>query len=194
MKLLFNFKKILLFLIIQLVFSLPIIAATGPTLLIDKNPQGSEYIYGIGPSIKYKRISAPYNFGGDMNLWGIRMFAGRLRDPAIGIMFQSGTLNGNGMKFNLDMGGLTLEDSFREDSRVKWRATIGGGHYRLRTRNSGLELNKGSFTLFEPMIVGLLPLSSHIALEFSTGYTFASGTGVRIEGLALQAEILIGKF
>ncbi len=169
-------------------------ALTGPTLMIDKNPSGTDYIYGIGPGLKYKKVSAPHDFGGDMTMWGARFFAGRLNDPAIGLMFQAGTLSGRSMKLNLEMTGLTFEDSFREDSRVLWRATLGAGKYRLRMKTSGLELNKGSFTFFEPMIVGLLPLTRPMVLEFSAGYTFAGSTGVKIEGLALQAEVLLGKF
>jgi hypothetical protein len=169
-------------------------AATGPTLLMDRQPDSVEFTGGIGPTVKYKRISAPYDFGGDMTVWGLRCFGGKLRDPAIGLMYQAGTLSGRSMKFNLEMGGLSLEDSFREDSRVKWRASFGVGKYRLRTIASGLELNKGSFTFFEPMIFGVLPLTRHIVLELGAGYTFAAGTGVRIEGLAIQSELLLGKF
>ncbi len=184
-------KFILLFFVLLCV---PGIAATGPTLLMDSDPQGSEYVYGIGPITKYKRVAAPQDFGGDMMVWGVRAFAGKLYDPEIGLLFCQGTLNGNSQKFNLDMAGLTLEDSFREDSRVKWRISFGVGEYRLRSIASGYEFNKGSFSFFEPMVVGVLPMSRHIVLEFGAGYTFAGATGVRIEGLALNAEILMGKF
>jgi hypothetical protein len=44
------------------------------------------------------------------------------------------------------------------------------------------------------VIVGVLPMSRHIVLEFSTGYTFAKTTGVKIEGLMLEAELLFGRF
>lgn len=187
-------KPTLYLLAILIVISVSGYAATGPTLLMDKNPDGTDFIGAIGPSIKYKRISAPYDFGGDMTVWGLRLFGGKLRDPALGVMYQAGTLNGTSMKFNLDMAGLTLEDSFREDSRVMWRVSFGVGNYKLRTIVSGTVLNKGSFTFCEPMIFGVLPLSRHIVLEIGTGYTFAGATGVRIEGLAIQTELLIGKF
>ncbi len=167
---------------------------TGPTLLMDSQPKSTEYVYGIGPVAKYKRVAAPQNFGGEMNVWGVRAFAGKLYDPEIGVVFYTGTLNGESLKFNLDMAGLTLEDSFREDARVKWRASFGVGTYRLRSKASGFEFNKGSFTFLEPMIVGVLPMSRHIVLEFGAGYTFAGATGVRLEGLALNAELLMGKF
>ena len=169
-------------------------AATGPTLLMDSQPQSMVYTSGIGPLVKYKQVRAPDDFGGDMTLWGVRLFAGRLRDPELGLIYSSGTLNGRALKFNLDMAGFTLEDSFREDSRVKWRTTIGGGHYSLRTISGGLVMTEGSFSYFEPMILGALPLSRHIILEFGVGYTFAGATGVRIEGLALNCELLMGKF
>lgn len=129
-----------------------------------------------------------------MTVWGIRAFAGRLRDPALGLMYQAGTLNGRSMKFNLEMGGLTLEDNFREDARVKWRVSLGIGQYKLESSASGLSLNEGTFSFFEPMLFGVLPLSRHIVLEIGCGYTFAAGTGVRLEGLALQTELLMGKF
>ncbi|MBU1108313.1 MAG: hypothetical protein KKB51_16690 [Candidatus Riflebacteria bacterium] len=169
-------------------------AATGPTLLMDSRPQSMDITSGIGPLMKYKRVRAPDDFGGDMTLWGVRLFAGRLRDPELGLIYSSGTLNGRALKFNLDMVGLTLEDSFREDSRVKWRVTLGGGNYNLRTSIGGLVMTQGSFTYFEPMILGALPLSRHIILEFGAGYTFAGATGIRIEGLALNCELLMGKF
>ncbi|HAE37443.1 MAG TPA: hypothetical protein DCG57_02255 [Candidatus Riflebacteria bacterium] len=169
-------------------------AATGPTLLMDSQPQSMAFTGGIGPLVKYKTVRAPDNFGGDMTLWGLRMFGGRLRDPELGIIYTSGTLNGRALKFNLDMAGLTLEDSFREDSRVKWRVTLGAGNYKLSTSSGGLVMNKGSFSYFEPMILGVLPMSRHIVLEFGAGYTFAGATGVRIEGLALNCELLMGKF
>jgi hypothetical protein len=190
-------KKLYLYLILIIfinIFSLPSYAVTGPTLLMDKNPNGSQYTVGIGPTITYKRVSGPYDFGGDANLWGVRAFAGRLRDPAIGLMYRAGTLNGTSLEFDMQMGGLTLEDSFREDARVKWRASFGVGEYNLKTSASGRDLNSGSFAFIEPVIVGVLPMSRHIVLEFSTGYTFAKTTGVKIEGLMLEAELLFGRF
>lgn len=169
-------------------------AATGPTLLMEKRPQGMDFTGGIGPLVKYKTVRAQDNFGGDMTMWGVRMFVGRLRDPEFGLVYTSGTLNGRALKFNLDMAGFTIEDSFREDARVKWRATMGGGHYKLSTSSGGLVRTQGSFTFFEPMILGVLPMTRHIVLEFGAGYTFAGATGVRIEGLTLQCELLMGKF
>lgn len=175
--------------------SLHLSAATGPTLLMDRDPQGSSFTGGIGPVYKYRRVKAPQNFGGDMNLWGIRAFGGKLRDPELGFILLSGTLNGEALKFNLDMAGLTLEDSFREDSRVKWRVSFGFGKYKHKTIASGLVLSDGSFTFFEPMILGVLPMSRHIILEFGAGYTFAGAhSGIRIEGLTLHTELLLGKF
>jgi hypothetical protein len=109
-------------------------------------------------------------------------------------MYRAGTLNGTSLEFDMQMGGLTLEDSFREDARVKWRASFGVGEYNLKTSASGRDLNSGSFAFIEPVIVGVLPMSRHIVLEFSTGYTFAKTTGVKIEGLMLEAELLFGRF
>ncbi|PKL50970.1 MAG: hypothetical protein CVV42_01325 [Candidatus Riflebacteria bacterium HGW-Riflebacteria-2] len=188
-----NNKKFLLLAMLILLAS-ACQAGTGPTLLMEKRPQGMDFTGGIGPLVKYKTVSAPDNFGGDMTMWGVRLFAGYLRDPEFGLVYSSGNLSGRALKFNLDMAGLTLEDSFREDARVKWRATLGGGHYELRTIAGGLVKTKGSFSFFEPMILGVLPMTRHIVLEFGAGYTFAGATGVRIEGLTLQCELLMGKF
>lgn len=187
-------NKTLLLLTLMVMLLTACQAATGPTLLMEKRPQGMDFTGGIGPVVKYKQISAQDNFGGDMTLWGVRFFGGRLRDPELGLIYSTGTLTGRALKFSIDMAGLTLEDSFREDARVKWRATLGGGNYKLRTSTGGLVRTKGSFTWFEPMILGVLPMTRHIVLEFGVGYTFAGATGVRIEGLALQCELLMGKF
>ncbi len=168
--------------------------ARNPKLLVDNSPRPEIWGAAVGPTIKYKRISGPYDFGGDMFVWGIRAFGGKASEPKLGLMYSSGNLSGTGFKFNLQMSGLTLEDSFTEDSRVKWRASFGGGKYEMTSRTSGYVVNKGSFTFLEPMLVGVLPMSNHIVLEFGVGYTFAGATGVRIEGLALQAELLMGKF
>lgn len=190
-----NMRKTIYFLV--LFFTL--IAAqgyclSGPTLLMDSKADTSEFVGGIGPLVKYKRVSAPSDFGGDMTVWGVRAFGGKLNDPEIGFIYSSGSLSGTSLKFKLDMAGLTLEDSFREDSRVKWRASFGVGQYSLQSRASGLVMNKGSFAFLEPMLVGVLPMSRHIVLEFAVGYTFAGATGVRVEGLAINAELLMGKF
>jgi hypothetical protein len=64
----------------------------------------------------------------------------------------------------------------------------------LRTIGGGLSISEGSFSFFEPMILGVLPMTRHLILEFGAGYTFAGATGVRIEGLTLNCEILMGKF
>lgn len=180
---------------IFLIFSLTAVsAATGPTLLVDRQPDSIIFTGGAGPLMKYKRVKAPQDFGGDMTLWGVRAFGGKLQDPELGVIYTSGTLNGTSLKFNLDMTGLTLEDSFREDSRVKWRTSFGIGKYKLSSKASGMELNDGSFAFFEPMILGVLPMTRHIILEFGVGYTFAGATGVRVEGLTINAELLMGKF
>jgi hypothetical protein len=192
-------KKVLknisiLAIVIVLLSSSLLYGARNPKLLVDSNPRPEIWGAAVGPTIKYKRISGPYDFGGDMFVWGIRAFGGKASEPKLGLMYSSGSLSGTGFKFNLQMSGLTLEDSILKDSRVKWRASFGGGKYEMTSKNSGYVVNKGSFTFLEPMLVGVLPMSNHIVLEFGVGYTFAGATGVRIEGLALQAELLMGKF
>lgn len=187
-------KHFILIIILSLCAVSHLSAATGPTLLVDRQPESMIFTGGVGPLAKYKRVKAPREFGGDMTLWGVRAFGGKLRDPELGVIFMTGTLNGRSLKFNLDMAGLTLEDSFREDSRVKWRASFGMGKYKLGSKTSGAAFNEGSFAFFEPMILGILPMTRHIILEFGCGYTFAGATGVRLEGLTINAELLLGKF
>jgi len=182
-------------LLVFLTASSSLCAATGPTLMMDRDPQGGSFTGGVGPVYKYKTVKAPQGFGGDINLWGIRAFGGKLQDPEIGFILLSGTLNGEALRFNMEMAGLVLEDSFRQDSRVKWRVSFGFGKYRHKTIASGLVFSEGSFTFFEPMILGVLPMSRHIILEFGAGYTFAAAhSGITIEGLTLHTELLLGKF
>lgn len=189
------FKILCICLLITIMSVSSLIAANNPTLLLDQSlPRDTTFSGAIGPILNYKRISGPYDFGGDMLVWGVRGFFGKNNDPKLGVLYQTGSLTGTGFKFNMDMGGLSLEDSFREDPRVKWRVSFGGGKYKMSSRNSGFIVNQGSFTFVEPMVIGLLPATRNIMLEFGVGYTFADTTGVRIEGFALQAEALLGKF
>ena len=181
----------LLLLFLMLITHLP--SFSQPTLIRDVRQDPSDFTYAVGPMFKYKRMSGPDNFGGDMGMWGLRFSCGKLRDPSLGIMYMEGHLNGHSQKFELSKLGLTLEDSFREDSRVSWRLTFGKGDYLLKQKISGRTVYDGSFVFAEPLITGLLPLSRHIALEFGAGYTFAGATGVRIEGLTLNVELLFGR-
>lgn len=183
-------KKIIL-LFALLLYGLP--CNSRPVTLRDAKHGEDVFSYAIGPFVKYKRVSGPDNFGGDMNMWGLRFMAGQLNDPLLGVSYSAGHLTGHSQKLKLSKFGLVMEDSFREDSRVKWRATFGGGTYRLWHRISDRTASEGSFAFFEPAIAGIIPLSRHISLEFSTGYTFTRTTGVRIEGLMLQAEFLLGR-
>jgi len=129
-----------------------------------------------------------------MLVWGGRGFGGRVDDPKIGLMVQAGTLNGNSLKLNLSMGGFTIEDHFMKDTRLKWRVNIGGGTYELKTRQSSRIINDGSFAFAEPMVVGVIPMTRHITLEIGAGYTFCGVEGVRLEGLFLQTDLLLGRF
>lgn len=149
--------------------------------------------YG-GVTCRYKRVSGPMGFGGDIWLWGLRAAGGRFEDPKFGIVASTGTLTGNALRLELKQAGLSIENGFRSDPRVRWRVQFGGGSYSLDSRITGNTINSGDFTFLEPMLVGLFPLTRHIVLEFSAGYTFAGSTGVRLEGLFLQTEFLLGRF
>ncbi len=182
--------------IFLLVVGMPRPAAAGrePRLLVEIDPQSPKPVGAGGLTTRYKRVSGPMGFGGDMLMWGLRGFGGRLNDPKIGLMAAQGTLNGRSLKLNLQQFGLTLENGFRPDPRFKWRANFGGGTYDLASRISGFSVNKGSFTFLEPMLVGVLPMTRHIVLEGAAGYTFAGSTGVRFEGLFLEVNLLLGQF
>ncbi|HEY9072187.1 MAG TPA: hypothetical protein VIV61_18145 [Candidatus Ozemobacteraceae bacterium] len=169
-------------------------AARDPILLLSEQPGKTMPIGAFGASFKYKRVSGPRGFGGDMLVWGGRGFGGRVDDPKIGLMAQTGTLNGTSLVLNLRMGGFTVEDHFKKDTRMKWRVNIGGGSYELKTRRGSLVINDGSFAFAEPMIVGLVPMTRHIVLELGVGYTFCGVEGVRLEGLFLQTDLLLGRF
>ncbi len=177
----------------MLVSSTPGHAYRPPILLIDRSTSDPSIGAG-GLSFKYKRASGPLGFGGDMLVWGGRMYGGKLRDPKFGLMGQLGTLNGNALRLNLRMGGFSVEDGFKPDPRFKWRANFGFGTYDLESRITFRTINKGGFAFFEPMLVGVLPMKRHIVLEIGAGYTFCGALGVRIEGLFLQVDLLLGRF
>jgi hypothetical protein len=190
----FSSNIILLFVLFFIGIAIAADAARDPILIMDSRPRKTVFSGGIGPTFKYKRVSGPQDFGGDMVVWGIRAFGGNANEGKFGLLYSGVTLNGKNLKFSLKMAGLSYEDHFREDPRVKWRVSFGGGSYELKSRFSSYVVNDGSFTFIEPMIIGVLSMTRHIVLEFGAGYTFAGATGVRIEGLALQAEFLLGKF
>ncbi len=175
-------------------FPPPAWAVRDPRLLVDIDPRSLKPVGAGGLTTRDKRVSGPMGFGGDMMMWGVRGFGGRLNDPKIGLMAAQGTLNGRSLKLHVQQFGLTLENGFRPDPRVKWRANFGGGTYDLSSRISGFSVNKGSFTFLEPVLVGVLPMTRHIVLEGSAGYTFAGSTGVRFEGIFLEVNLLLGQF
>ena len=147
-----------------------------------------------GPTFKYKRVSGPMKFGGDILVWGFRAFGGRKDDPKLGISGSTGTLNGKSLQMDLRMAGFTLENSWRSDSRLKWRMTLGGGTYDLHNFTGSYTVNKGTFAYFEPMFVGVVPMNRHLAWEIAGGYTFAGTTGVKIEGPCLEVNLLFGRY
>lgn len=188
------FLRLPLFVLLLLCLGVhPAQAVRDPVLLVDQTgktmPVGS-----FGPTFKFKRASGPDGFGGEMVVWGARGFGGRLDDPKLGLMAQSGTLTGSNLTLNLRMGGFTVEDHFLKDTRLKWRVALGGGTFELKSRVSSRVVNDGSFAFVEPMFVGVIPMTRHIVLELGAGYTFCGVEGVRLEGLFLQADLLLGRF
>ncbi len=147
-----------------------------------------------GPTLKFKRASGPMDFGGEMFHWGLRIFGGRPDDPRLGVAGSIGILNGNSMRLSVGMGGITLEDYYWRDMNFKWRVGLGGGGYELKTIVGQKTLAKGNFTYFEPQLVWVLPIKRSIHLEFSAGYFFAGVLPVKLEGLTLEANLLIGRF
>lgn len=164
--------------------------------MLDKQHEDStEFTYGIGPVLKYKHNECnEQDFKGDMAMWGVRAFAGKMNDPEFGLIYTAGYQKSDTLKYNLDMTGVSLEDSFKSDPRFKWRLTCGMGNYKLKSIASGYVYNDGKFAYIEPMFLGILPLNRNIILEFGIGYTFADAKEVKVEGLALNAELLLGKF
>lgn len=169
-------------------------ARRGPILLIDTMQQPLLHVGGGGITTRYRRVKGPNDFGGDMWMWGLRGFGGQLSDPKIGGMFNFGELRGNYHRLQIRTAALTIENGFKPDPRFKWRAQFGGGRYEFNSLLNGYQLFFGNFTFLEPMAVGVLPLSHHIVLEISAGYTFANATQIRLGGLFLQAELLFGRF
>jgi len=168
-------------------------AVRDPILLVDQ-PGKTMPVGAFGPTFKFKRTSGPEGFGGEMVVWGARGFGGRIDDPKLGLMAQAGTLTGSSLTLNLRMGGFTVEDHFLKDTRLKWRVGFGGGTFELKSRVSGRIVNDGSFAFAEPMFVGVIPMTRHIVLEIGAGYTFCGVEGVRLEGLFIQTDLLLGRF
>lgn len=173
---------------------LPSFGFSGPTLILDKETDTETFVYGIGPMIKYKRVKGLEDFEGNMGVFGLRAYMGRINDPQFGLMYGMGSVKGDAYKLELKMTGATIEDGFKEDPRVRWRVTGGIGNYDYISRGSGRSLKSASFGFLEPQLVGLLPLSRHIVLEFALGYTFTNTKSVKLEGIAFNTELLLGRF
>ena len=147
-----------------------------------------------GMSFKYKRVSGPYDFGGDMLMWGGHAFGGGVGEVKLGISGAAGILNGKYARLDLKMGGLTLENGFRPDPLFKWRVGFGMGSYDLVSTVTKFHTNRGNFAYLEPMLVGVRPLTRHISIEVGVGYTFANSTGVKLDGFCLTTDLLLGRF
>ena len=190
-------KKISLLVLLYIVTAItPGYCIIGPTLMLDHQEKNEkEFTFGIGPSIRYKHNeSSALDFEGDMAMWGVKIVGGPMNDPQFGLRFHAGEQTSEAVKYNLDMTGLSMEDSFKKDPRFRWRVSCGVGNFKLKSRASGHVYKKGSFGYLEPMFLGILPLNRNIIFEFGVGYTFADATGVRVEGIAVEGELLFGKF
>jgi hypothetical protein len=148
----------------------------------------------IAPTLKFKRISGPDRFGGNMTIWGLRALTGKIGRTKLGIAASAGILNGNSLRCDLKMGGLSVEDFLLTDRNLTWRLTIGGGEYTLKTIVDNFHLNKGAFTYAEPMLFGSIRMAKHFQLMLGAGYLLTNTRGVRIEGPCFQAELLIGLY
>lgn len=147
-----------------------------------------------GLVLKYKRISGPLGFGGDILVWGVRASGGKTGMSKLGVTASQGSLSGKSLKCDLKMGGFTVEDRFMSDYNLSWLVTLGGGSYLLRTLDGQHVYNRGSFAYVEPILFGLIRMGPHFRLELGAGYTIANTTGVRVEGPCIQAELLIGRY
>lgn len=174
----------------------PAYSLTGPTLIIDKADRDASRatVWNFGPMLKYKHVDGFNHFKGDMGLFGGHMAVGRVRDPMFGVMHVFGDIKNENYKLDMKITGLTVERSVRNDPRVKWRLTAGWGEYNYIRRWSGQSEKKSTFGFIEPQIVGLLPMNKNIALEFGLGWTIADDTSLEVDGVAINAELLFGKF
>lgn len=169
---------------------------TGPTLIIDKADRDASRatVWNFGPMLKYKYIDGFTHFKGDMGLFGVHASVGRVRDPLFGVMHVNGDIKNENYKLDMKLTGLTVERTFRKDPRVRWRVTAGWGEYEYIRRWSGQRERKSTFGFLEPQIVGLLPMNKNIALEFGLGWTIADDNALQVDGVALNAELLFGRF
>lgn len=192
-----NLSKIALLVLLYLVIAItPAYCVMGPTLLLDNQEKNEkEFTLGAGPIVRYKHNeSSTLDFKGDMAMWGVRICGGPMNDPQFGLMYCAGEQKSEVLKYNLNMTGISLENSFKSDPRFRWRVTAGIGNYKLKSKYSGHVYKDGTYGFFEPMFLGVLPLNRNIILEIGVGYTFANATGVRVEGFAATGELLLGKF
>ena len=174
----------------------PAYCIIGPTLMLDdKEKNEDEFTFGIGPTLRYKHNeSSALDFEGDMAMWGVRIVGGPMNDPKFVLNYSAGWQKSEVLKYDLDMTGVSMEDSFKSDPRFRWRITCGIGNFQLKSKASGHIYKKGNFSYCEPMFIGILPMNRNIILEFGVGYTFADASGVKVEGIAAQGELLFGKF
>ena len=54
------------------------VAKTGPTLLMDTQRSPRMHVGAGGMNVRYKRVSGPLSFGGDMLMYGLRGYGGKL--------------------------------------------------------------------------------------------------------------------
>ena len=192
-----NITKIAILALLYLVLTIsPAYCIIGPTLMLDDREKNEDnFTFGVGPTLRYKHNeSSALDFRGDMAMWGVRVVGGPMNDPKFGLNYCAGEQKSEMLKYNLDMTGISMEDSFRSDPRFRWRVTCGIGNFELKSKASGRIYKKGNFSYFEPMFIGILPMNRNIILEFGVGYTFADASGVKVEGIAAQGELLFGKF
>ena len=190
-----SFYRISIFVLVFTLYMIaPAYCVMGPTLMIDRHEENeNNFSFGIGPTLRYKHNrSSELKFEGDMAMWGVRIVGGPMNDPQFGLSFCAGEQTSEMLKYNLDMSSVSMEDSFKKDPR--WRVSCGVGNFKLKSKASGHVYKEGSFGFLEPMILGILPLNRNIILEFGFGYTFADASGVKVEGIAAQGELLLGKF
>ena len=191
------FIKTALLALLYIIASLaPGYCVIGPTLMLDhQEKHEKDFTFGIGPSVRYKHNeSSALDFEGDMAMWGVKIVGGPMNDPQFGLSYHAGEQKSEAVKYTLNMTGLSMENSFQKDPRFRWRVSCGVGNFNLKSRASGHSYKKGSFGYLEPMFLGILPFNRNIILEVGVGYTMANATGVRVEGIAVEGELLFGKF
>lgn len=164
---------------------------SAPTRIGDRSEE--DYSLVLAPCFKAQRVSGPQNFGGNLFLTGARLYVNKPIDPSFGVIYTRGFHVGYREKLRLTQVGLTIEDRFRTDKKLRWRFTLGAGRYEQTSRIHGETLRSGTFAFGEPHLIWRIPFNRNIAFQTSLSYTLAQTSHIRVTGPSFHAELLFGR-